>query len=86
VAIRTFKVGLPMNHDLRKSLTMKPTRSMCQLMNCIDEHKRVEEDQLQGNGNTKIFPPEKRDPQPDEYSIIGLGETSPINLRELTPR
>jgi len=29
VAIRTFKVGLPMNHDLRKSLTMKPARSMC---------------------------------------------------------
>ena len=30
VAIRTFKVGLPMNHDLRKSLTMKPTRSIAQ--------------------------------------------------------
>ena len=28
MAIRTFKVGLPMNHDLRKSLTMKPARSM----------------------------------------------------------
>ena len=28
VAIRTFKVGLPMEHDLRISLTMKPTRSM----------------------------------------------------------
>ena len=25
VAVKTFKVGLPMNHDLRKSLTMKPT-------------------------------------------------------------
>ena len=24
VAIRTFKVGLPTDHDLRKSLTMKP--------------------------------------------------------------
>ena len=24
VAIRTFKVGLPIEHDLRKSLTMKP--------------------------------------------------------------
>ena len=28
VAIRTFKVGLPTKHDLRKSLTMKPARSM----------------------------------------------------------
>jgi len=25
VAIRTFKVGLPTEHKLRKSLTMKPT-------------------------------------------------------------
>ena len=28
VAIRTFKIGLPMKHDLRKSLTMKLARSM----------------------------------------------------------
>ena len=32
VVIRTFKVGLPTEHDLRKSLTMKPARSMHQLM------------------------------------------------------
>nr|XP_023900929.1 uncharacterized protein LOC112012780 [Quercus suber] len=32
VAIRTFKVNLPTKHDLRKSLTIKPTRSMHQLM------------------------------------------------------
>ena len=43
VAIRTFKVGLPTKHDLRKSLTMKPVRSICQLMDRIDEYKRVEE-------------------------------------------
>ena len=28
IAIRTFKVVLPMEHDLRKSLTMKPACSM----------------------------------------------------------
>ena len=28
VAIRTFKVGLPTEHDLRKSLTKKPVRSV----------------------------------------------------------
>ena len=28
VAIRTFKVELSIEHDLRKSLTMKPARSM----------------------------------------------------------
>ena len=46
VAIRTFKVGLPTNHDLRKSLTMKPARSLCQLMDRIDKHKQVKEDQV----------------------------------------
>ena len=29
VAVRTFKVRLPMEHELRKSLTMKPALSMC---------------------------------------------------------
>ena len=50
VAIRTFKVGLPAEHDLRKSLTRKPVRSVRQLMNRIEEYKRVKEDQQQGKG------------------------------------
>ena len=45
VAIRTFKVGLPAEHDLRKYLTRKPIRSVCRLMDHINEYKRVEEDQ-----------------------------------------
>jgi len=44
VAIRTFKVGLPTEHNLRKSLTRKPVRSVHQLMDCIDKYKWVEED------------------------------------------
>ena len=43
VAIRTFKVGLLAEHDLRKSLTRKPARSVRQLMDRIDEYKRVKE-------------------------------------------
>ena len=43
VAIRTFKVGLPAEHNLRKSLTRKSVRSVCRLMDHIDEYKRVEE-------------------------------------------
>ena len=43
VTIRIFKVGLPAEHDLRKSLTRKPTRSVSQLMDRIVEYKRVEE-------------------------------------------
>ena len=45
VAIRTFKVGLPTKHDLRKSLTRKLVRSVRRLMDCIDEYKLVKEDQ-----------------------------------------
>ena len=45
VAIRTFKVGLLAEHDVRKSLTRKPVRSVRQLMDRIDEYKRVKEDQ-----------------------------------------
>ena len=56
VAIRTFMVGLPAKHDLRKSLTRKPIRSVCQLMDRIDEYKRVEEDQQQGKGKVKVIP------------------------------
>ena len=44
VAIRTFKVSLPTEHDLRKSLTKKPIKSVHRLMDRIDEYKRVEED------------------------------------------
>ena len=45
VAISTFKVGLPTEHDLRKSLTGKLVTSVRQLMDRIDKYKRVEEDQ-----------------------------------------
>ena len=45
MAVRTFKVGLPAEHGLRKSLTWKPATSVCQLMDWIDKYKLVEEDQ-----------------------------------------
>ena len=48
MAISTFKVGLPTEYGLRKSLIGKPVTSVCQLMDRIDKYKRVEEDQQQG--------------------------------------
>ena len=56
VAIRTFKVGLPAEYDLRKSLTKKPIKSMRQLMDRINEYKRLEEDQQQAKGKAKVIP------------------------------
>ncbi|XP_050250243.1 uncharacterized protein LOC126697330 [Quercus robur] len=44
MVIRTFKVNLPTEHDLRKSLTKKPIKSVRKLMDHINEYKRVEED------------------------------------------
>ena len=45
LAISTFKLGLPADHGLRKSLTCKPVTSVRQLMDRIDKYKKVEEDQ-----------------------------------------
>ena len=44
VAISTFKVGLPSEHDLRKSLTGKHVTNVHQLIDWIDKYKKVEED------------------------------------------
>ena len=45
VAIKTFKVGLPSEHGLRKSLTSKPVTSLHQLINQVDKYKRIKDDQ-----------------------------------------
>ena len=42
--MRTFKVGLLTEHELRKSLTIKFVLNMRQLMDHIDKYKRLEED------------------------------------------
>ena len=64
--MRTFKVGLPVEHELRKSLTMKSALNIRQLMDRIDKYKRVKEDQIQGKGKAKLFP-KKRDPRGGGY-------------------
>ena len=46
VTINTFKAGLSTKHDLVKSLTGKQVINVRQLMDRIDNYKRVEEDQL----------------------------------------
>ena len=68
VAIRTFKVGLLVKHNLRKSLTRKPIRSVHQFMDHINEYKWVEEDQQQEKGKTKVVPQDRRDFRLDRYN------------------
>ena len=68
VAIRTFKVSLPSEHGLRKSLTGKPVTSLRQLMDRVDKYKRIKDDQQQGKGKAKVIPQERRDFRSDRYS------------------
>ena len=68
VAIRTFKVGLPSEHGLRKSLTGKPVTSLRQLMDRVDKYKRIEDDQQQGKGKAKVISQEMRDFRSDRYN------------------
>ena len=56
VAISIFKAGLLVEHDLRKSLIGKLVASVRQLMDRIDKHKRIEEDQLQRKGKENVIP------------------------------
>ena len=56
VAIKTFKVGLPSEHGLRKSLTGKPVTSLRQLMGRVDKYKRIEDNQQRGKGKVKVIP------------------------------
>ena len=68
VAVKTFKVGLPSEHGLRKSLTGKPVTSLRQLMDRVDKYKRIKDNQQQGKGKTKVIPQEMRDFRLDRYN------------------
>ena len=68
VAIRTFKVGLPSEHGLRKSLTSKLVTSLRQLMDRVDKYKRIEDNQQQGKGKVRVIPQERREFRLDRYN------------------
>ena len=44
ITVKTFKVGLPSEHCLRKSLTGKLVTSLRLLMNRVDKYKRIQDD------------------------------------------
>ncbi|XP_065618793.1 uncharacterized protein LOC136062959 [Quercus suber] len=68
MALSTFKLSLPTDHGLRKSLTGKPITNMRRLMYRIKKYKRVEEDQQQRKGKDKVIPLERRDFRSDRYN------------------
>ena len=44
VATSTFRLGLSKDSELRDSLTKRPPENIRQLMRCIEEYKRLEDD------------------------------------------
>ena len=67
-SISTFKLGLPADHGLMKSLTGKPVSNVRWLMDRIDKYKEVEEDQQHGKGKDKVISQEMRDYKSDRYN------------------
>ena len=45
IIVKTFNVGLPSEHSLRKSLIGKLVTSLRQLMDWVDKYKRIGDDQ-----------------------------------------
>ena len=68
MAIRVYKVGLPTEHDLRKSLTRKLVKSVHRLMDGINEYKWVEEQQQQGKRKAKVVPQDRMDLRLNRYN------------------
>ncbi|XP_030933744.1 uncharacterized protein LOC115959465 [Quercus lobata] len=65
IATSTFKVGLPIDFDLRASLALKPVTDMNKLMERVEEYKRLEDDQLQDKAKAKVPVEEKKEVKAD---------------------
>ena len=68
VAVKTFKVSLPFEHGLRKSLTGKLVTSLRQLIDQVDKYKRIRDDQQQGKRKAKVIPQERKDFRSNRYN------------------
>ena len=65
IAASTFKVGLPINSDLRASLALKPVTDMSKLMERVEEYKRFEDYKLQDKAKAKVPIEEKKEVKAD---------------------
>lgn len=81
MAAGTFKVGLPI---LRTSLTLRLVTNMHELMERVEEYKRLEDDQLQAKSKSKTPLVERR--QGWNNPLIGLEGTFTLNGHDRGPR
>lgn len=58
----TFRLGLSQEFELRDSLTMRPPENIHQLIRQIEEHKSLEDGQLQSKGKALTTSQYQRDP------------------------
>ena len=90
IASSTFRMGLPENSKLQELLTKRPPEDMRQLMRCIEEYKRLEDDRLQNKGKAPlvnrfrpgIFPLRPRRDLRMQEPKIQLGEVN-VAFKEL---
>lgn len=66
IAASTFKVGLPVDSDLRASLALKPITNMNKLMELVEKYKRLEDDQLQEKAKVKAPMEDKKEVKMDK--------------------
>ena len=55
IVTSTFRIGLLEDSELWESLTKRPPEGMRQLMRCIEEYKRLEDDRLQNKGKAALL-------------------------------
>ena len=70
ITASTFKVGLPIDFELRASLALKPVTNMHKLMEQVKEYKRLEDDQLQDKAKAKVPMREKKEVRVDHPSWL----------------
>ena len=54
IVVSIFRMGLLKDSELRESLTKRHFEDMRQLMRCIEEYKRLEDDRLQSKGKAPL--------------------------------
>ena len=59
-------MGLPIDFDLRASLTLNPIMDMNKLMEWVEGYKRLKDDQLQDKAKAKVLVVEKKEVKRDQ--------------------
>ena len=69
MATSTFRMGLPKESTLRDFLIMWPPEDMHQLIRRIEEHNRLEDDQLQGKGKAPTSSQYRKEYCPEKFQL-----------------